>query len=178
MRFDKQELKQTLMKPANLVTAVILLLGLFVTFKRFFFGIGSVTNLDDNNPWGLWISFDLLCGVVLAAQLEVSKGHLIRSFAAAVGMPPGKYLNLVRVENAKRLLAEEGHNLEITALLCGFSGANYLCKVFKSQTGESPAAWRRLHCGQAAPGPNPSAGWDEPEDTQLSPDEWDEQVWV
>lgn len=26
-----------------------------------------MTNLDDNQPWGLWIGFDLLCGVCLAA---------------------------------------------------------------------------------------------------------------
>lgn len=53
--------------PGNIITAIILLLGLYVTFKRFAFGIGSVTNLDNNNPWGLWIGFDLLCGIVLAA---------------------------------------------------------------------------------------------------------------
>jgi Ni/Fe-hydrogenase subunit HybB-like protein len=34
---------------------------------RFFFGIGSVTNLNDNYPWGLWISFDVIAGVGLAA---------------------------------------------------------------------------------------------------------------
>jgi len=34
---------------------------------RFTQGLGSVTNLSDNNPWGLWIGFDLLCGVALAA---------------------------------------------------------------------------------------------------------------
>jgi Ni/Fe-hydrogenase subunit HybB-like protein len=34
---------------------------------RFLGGLGTVTNLDDNNPWGVWIGFDLLCGVALAA---------------------------------------------------------------------------------------------------------------
>ena len=53
--------------PGNIATAVILLLGLLVTVRRFAIGIGTVTNLDDYTPWGLWISFDLLCGVVLAA---------------------------------------------------------------------------------------------------------------
>ncbi|MDR1359577.1 MAG: hypothetical protein LBJ82_01235, partial [Deltaproteobacteria bacterium] len=50
-----------------MVTAVILALGLLVTVLRFTQGLGGVTNLDDNNPWGLWVGFDLLCGVVLAA---------------------------------------------------------------------------------------------------------------
>lgn len=51
----------------NKLTTAIILLGLFVTLLRFTVGLGGVTNLDDNYPWGLWISFDLLCGVVLAA---------------------------------------------------------------------------------------------------------------
>ena len=59
--------KSTLLTPGNVITAIILLVGLFITVLRFTKGIGSVTALDDNNPWGIWISFDLLCGVVLAA---------------------------------------------------------------------------------------------------------------
>ncbi|MFV0347023.1 MAG: hypothetical protein ACK5JO_00425, partial [Halodesulfovibrio sp.] len=53
--------------PGNVLTAFILAGGLVLTFLRFYKGIGAVTNLDDNNPWGLWIGFDLLCGVALAA---------------------------------------------------------------------------------------------------------------
>ncbi|MEG1609767.1 MAG: Ni/Fe-hydrogenase cytochrome b subunit [Bilophila sp.] len=53
--------------PGNVITAVILGLGLLVTIGRFGFGLGAVTNLTDDYPWGLWIAFDLLCGVALAA---------------------------------------------------------------------------------------------------------------
>lgn len=51
----------------NLVSGTIIIIGLIITVIRFYKGIGSVTNLDDNNPWGIWIGFDLLCGVALAA---------------------------------------------------------------------------------------------------------------
>lgn len=51
----------------NVVTGAILIVGAILTIIRFTGGIGAVTNLDDNNPWGIWISFDLLCGVALAA---------------------------------------------------------------------------------------------------------------
>ena len=34
---------------------------------RMLLGLGSVTNLDNHNPWGIWISFDVACGVALAA---------------------------------------------------------------------------------------------------------------
>jgi Ni/Fe-hydrogenase subunit HybB-like protein len=38
-----------------------------VTVIRYTKGLGAVTNLSDQFPWGLWIGFDLLCGVGLAA---------------------------------------------------------------------------------------------------------------
>jgi Ni/Fe-hydrogenase subunit HybB-like protein len=41
--------------------------GLVLTVIRFTQGLGSVTNLSDRYPWGLWVGFDLLCGVGLAA---------------------------------------------------------------------------------------------------------------
>jgi Ni/Fe-hydrogenase subunit HybB-like protein len=38
-----------------------------VTLVRFTQGLGATTNLSDRFPWGLWIGFDVLCGVGLAA---------------------------------------------------------------------------------------------------------------
>ena len=50
------------------VTAVaIILAGLYSTYIRFFHGLGAATNLNDQFPWGIWIGFDVLCGVGLAA---------------------------------------------------------------------------------------------------------------
>jgi Ni/Fe-hydrogenase subunit HybB-like protein len=46
---------------------VILLTGLYATFVRYTRGLGAATNLSDLFPWGLWIGFDVLCGVMLAA---------------------------------------------------------------------------------------------------------------
>ena len=59
--------KGTLFTPWNIVAGIILAAGVVVTIMRFTMGLGSVTNLSDNNPWGIWIGFDLLCGVALAA---------------------------------------------------------------------------------------------------------------
>ena len=59
--------RRSLLTPFNVVAGIIVLLGLIVTFLRFTQGLGAVTNLSDYNPWGLWIGFDLLCGVALAA---------------------------------------------------------------------------------------------------------------
>ena len=81
----------------------------------------------------------------LSAQLGVSKCHLVRVFGAALGKTPGQYLTEVRVGAAKQLLENRTYSLEVVASLCGFSGANYLCKVFKRTTGQTPAVWRAQH---------------------------------
>jgi Ni/Fe-hydrogenase subunit HybB-like protein len=44
-----------------------MLAGLYSTYVRFFHGLGAATNLSDQFPWGIWIGFDVLCGVGLAA---------------------------------------------------------------------------------------------------------------
>lgn len=59
--------KNTLFTPFNVIAGLILVMGAFLTVWRFGWGLGAVTNLDHNNPWGIWIGFDLLCGVALAA---------------------------------------------------------------------------------------------------------------
>lgn len=63
----RQPEKASLFTPINIVSGIIIIMGLIVTVLRFTKGLGAVTHLDNNNPWGIWIGFDLLCGVALAA---------------------------------------------------------------------------------------------------------------
>lgn len=53
--------------PFNVVAGIIVVVGLIITVIRFTQGLGATTNLSDYNPWGIWIGFDLLVGVALAA---------------------------------------------------------------------------------------------------------------
>jgi Ni/Fe-hydrogenase subunit HybB-like protein len=53
--------------PANFIAMVILAYAIPVMIYRLFFGLGPATNLSDNYPWGLWIGFDILVGIALAA---------------------------------------------------------------------------------------------------------------
>jgi Ni/Fe-hydrogenase subunit HybB-like protein len=46
---------------------ILMAAGLYVSYQRVFYGLGAVTNLSDQFPWGIWIGFDILCGVGLAA---------------------------------------------------------------------------------------------------------------
>jgi Ni/Fe-hydrogenase subunit HybB-like protein len=51
----------------RLVFAAICVMGLYISYVRFFKGLGASTALSDKFPWGLWVGFDVLCGVGLAA---------------------------------------------------------------------------------------------------------------
>jgi len=54
---------------AVLKTTLWALVGVLasITVVRFTWGLGSVTNLSDATPWGLWVGFDVMAGVALAA---------------------------------------------------------------------------------------------------------------
>lgn len=56
-----------LLTPFNLISGVILLGGAVILAIRFTFGLAATTNLSHTNPWGLWIGFDVMSGVALAA---------------------------------------------------------------------------------------------------------------
>lgn len=49
------------------VFVIIMGLGLYSTYVRYLHGLGAVSNMTDQFPWGFWIGFDCLCGVMLAA---------------------------------------------------------------------------------------------------------------
>lgn len=50
----------------RLVFMAIAAVAIAVILVRFVLGLGATTNLNDQWPWGLWISFDVLLGVALA----------------------------------------------------------------------------------------------------------------
>lgn len=50
----------------RLLLIVFVLGAIAAALYRFTYGLGAITNLSDRWPWGLWIGFDLLCGIALA----------------------------------------------------------------------------------------------------------------
>lgn len=57
--------------PFNVISIPIMLLGLGLIIYRFIYGIGSITNLTQDTPWGLWIGFDVVTGVAFAGGAYV-----------------------------------------------------------------------------------------------------------
>ncbi len=91
-RFFLQELKPKgkLLTPFNIISLPVILLGLVLTVIRFTKGLGSVTNLNQEFPWGFWIGFDVVCGVAFAA------GAYVITFVVYV-MNAEKYRPVVRI---------------------------------------------------------------------------------
>jgi Ni/Fe-hydrogenase subunit HybB-like protein len=72
---------KSLMTPGHFIAWTIIAVGLPITWMKFTGGLGAISNLTDNNPWGIWIGIDVLCGVALAAG-----GFTIGTIAHIFGM--------------------------------------------------------------------------------------------
>lgn len=91
----------------KVIAAALFIVALFVAGVRYFVGLGASTNLSDAFPWGLWIGFDLLVGVGLAAG-----GFVIAATVHIFGLE--KYKPIAR---PAILTAFLGYVLVIVALL-------------------------------------------------------------
>ena len=79
-----------LVTPFNIVAAIIFCVGIPIAIYRFLIGgLEATTNLTNDYPWGLWIGFDVLVGVALAAG-----GFVLGSAVHLFGMR--QYYPLVR----------------------------------------------------------------------------------
>jgi LacI family transcriptional regulator len=79
----------------------------------------------------------------LARAAAMSRRALHRAFLTKLGRPPGQELQRVRIEHAKRLLADTDQKMESVANLCGYQNANSFWSAFKQTTGLSPNQYRQ-----------------------------------
>jgi Ni/Fe-hydrogenase subunit HybB-like protein len=72
-------IKKKFFTPGVIVLCIIAANGIFFLAGRFLFGIGKVTNLNNQYPWGLWIGVDVAAGVALAAGgfTSAALGHVM-----------------------------------------------------------------------------------------------------
>jgi AraC family transcriptional regulator len=69
--------------------------------------------------------------------------HFTRAFAAAVGVPPHRYVSRRRLERAKAIIATGHASLSEIALICQFSSESSFTRAFRRTIGMTPAAYRR-----------------------------------
>jgi transcriptional regulator GlxA family with amidase domain len=79
----------------------------------------------------------------LASQASLSPRHFARAFAAEVGMPPGRYVDLIRLETARRRLEDSADGVEQTARSCGYGTPEAMRRAFLRALGVSPGEYRR-----------------------------------
>ena len=100
VRFLATEMKPKgkIWTPFNVITGTIIAVGIVLIAIRFWKGLGAVTNLSQDYPWGIWIGFDVITGVAFAG------GAYVLTFAVHV-MKFEKYEPIVRVTVLNGFLA-------------------------------------------------------------------------
>ena len=91
----------------------------------------------------------------LSARLNVSERHLSRLFREELATTPARFVEAVRFDIARALLAQ-GHNATETAARAGFPSYESLRRVFVRELQISPAAYQRRFRTALRDGPAPS----------------------
>lgn len=74
-----QPVKHKYFTPGMIIVTLLALNGVAFILARLFFGLGAITNLDQQFPWGIWIGIDVAAGVALAAGgfMSAAIGHIM-----------------------------------------------------------------------------------------------------
>ncbi|MGO4658232.1 helix-turn-helix domain-containing protein [Ensifer sp. 2YAB10] len=78
----------------------------------------------------------------LAAQCELSRSYFNKAFKESFGRTPSRWLSEYRIARVKECLLQDIPLAEI-AIHCGFADQSHMTRVFTSQTGETPARFRK-----------------------------------
>ena len=122
--------------PFNIIAGIILAGGAVVAAYRFAMGLGPSTNLSHTYPWGLWVGFDVVTGVALAAG-----GFVVSSAVYLFGMK--EYKPIVR---PAILTAFLGYSLVIVGLLVDLGRPWRLPYPFLVQAGPTSALFEIALC--------------------------------
>ncbi|MCX4849533.1 helix-turn-helix transcriptional regulator [Streptomyces sp. NBC_00893] len=85
----------------------------------------------------------------LADAASVSKFYFLRVFTRVVGVTPGRFLSVVRLAEAKRLLGDTGLTVVEISARVGYGSVGSFARRFTETVGMSPIQYRRLRRGAA-----------------------------
>ena len=99
---------------------VLVVLAVLASAVRFIFGLGATTNMNDTYPWGLWISFDVVTSVPLAAG-AFTLGAIVHCF------------HIKKLEPLVR-----------PAIVTGFLGYSLVCVGLLLDLGQPQRGWHTM----------------------------------
>ena len=99
---------------------VLVMMSALASMIRFIFGLGVTTNLNDTFPWGLWISFDVVTAVPLAAG-AFTLGAIVHCF------------HIKKLEPLVR-----------PAIVTGFLGYSLVCVGLLLDLGQPQRGWHTM----------------------------------
>ncbi|GHA14847.1 hypothetical protein GCM10010329_42230 [Streptomyces spiroverticillatus] len=79
----------------------------------------------------------------LAARAQLSPRHFARAFHAETGTTPGRYVDRVRLEHARRLLEDGPDGIACVSRACGYGTPEAMRRAFVKALGTAPAEYRR-----------------------------------
>ncbi|MFJ6080755.1 GlxA family transcriptional regulator [Streptomyces sp. NPDC092369] len=79
----------------------------------------------------------------LATRAGLSPRHFARAFQTETGMTPGRYVDRVRLEHARRLLEDTSDGIEEISRACGYGTPEAMRRAFVRSLGTAPAEYRR-----------------------------------
>jgi len=90
-----------------------------------------------------------LCVLRLAARVSMSPRHFARVFRAESGQSPGRFVECVRVEAARRQLEESNASVKEISARVGLGTSETMRRAFLRQIGVGPAAYRERFSSDA-----------------------------
>ncbi|MDJ0465656.1 GlxA family transcriptional regulator [Streptomyces sp. H27-C3] len=86
----------------------------------------------------------------LAGRARLSPRHFARAFRSQTGSTPGRYVERVRLEHARRLLEDCADGVEEISRTCGYGTPEAMRRAFVKSLGTAPAEYRRRFRTQPA----------------------------
>ena len=155
--------KGKIFTPFNVISIGFMLATAVILFFRFTRGIGSVTNLNQEYPWGIWIGFDVVSGVALAGGayvvtfmvyiLHLEKYHpivrvtVLNGFLAYIFYAGALLLDLGRPWNVINPMIGNSFGVSSVLFLVAWHFALYMTALFVEFAPAIPEwlGWRRVH---------------------------------
>lgn len=86
----------------------------------------------------------------MARRAHMSPRNFTRAFTREVGVPPGRFVERLRVEHARRRMEESADDIASIAWECGFGTSDTMRRSFIRLTGVPPSEHRRRFGGVAS----------------------------